>query len=80
MKPINDRRKEHCIQATMPHLLHHEFDEALEVLASVALWVMGIALVFVLYAVMAVAVYRWSQYSPVFPLDSSISTSTTEVT
>jgi hypothetical protein len=28
---------------------------------------------------MFLAIYRWSQYSPMFPLDSSISSSLTEV-
>jgi hypothetical protein len=80
MKPINEGREVHCMQATMPmHIPHHGFDETLYMLATVVLWVVGIALLLALYAVMFAAIYRWSQYSPMFPLDSSISSSTTEV-
>jgi hypothetical protein len=58
---------------------HHGFDDASEILAAAVTWTIVLALVLGLYAVMFLALYRWSHYAPVFSPDSGDAPSITQV-
>jgi hypothetical protein len=81
MKPTTET-KGHFWHATMAHgPSHHSFDDSWETFAAAAMWVVGIALVVMLWAAMFAGLYHWIHYAPLFsPDDASSLAPITEMT
>ena len=71
----------HLLCATMPHgLVRYRGSEDLaKTLTTAAAWGAGVTLVIALYVVMFLALYRWSQYAPLYPPDAFMAPAMEEV-
>ena len=62
-------------RTTITHIAgSSRFDELKERAETAAAWSVSVAAVVALYAVMLVALYRWSVYAPIFPPDPGAAT------
>jgi hypothetical protein len=59
--------------AAMPHIAYHPgFNHLSERAVDVVTWLALVLMVVSLYAVIFVAIYRWSVYAPIFQPDNGV--------
>ena len=78
MKSI-DGGKSHLFRTTMmSHVPSRSLNDLKERERDIATLAAVVAVIIALYAVMFLALYRWSRYAPIFPADGAVGPTITE--